>query len=323
MPNVLVFCEQKDGQLKKTARECLSAGRKLAGSIGGEVVAAALGANAAGFAEAVGTYGATKLLVVTNGDLDSYQTETYASALEAIVKTEQPAVLLLSAGAAGRDLAPRIAARLDVGVASDVTELEWADGKLRAVRSIYSGKILGTVEVEGQPAVATCRPNAFAVEETGGSAAEVTEVAWEAVDPKARLQGVETPEAGELSIAEADIIVSGGRGLKEAENFSYIRDLADALGAAVGASRATVDAGWIDHQHQVGQTGRVVSPNLYVACGISGAIQHLAGMRSSKHIVAINKDKEAPIFKVADLGVVGDLFEILPKLTEEVKKAKG
>ena len=323
MPNVLVFCEQKDGQLKKPTRETLSAGRKLAEAMGGELVAAALGANAAGFAEAVGKYDARKLMVVTSGDLDDYQTESWTSALESIVRTEQPAVLLLSAGALGRDLAPRIAARLDVGVASDVNELEWSDGKLVAVRPMYSGKVLGTVEVEGQPAIATCRPNAFAIEESGGAAAEVTEIAWDGVETKARLQSVETPEAGELSIAEADIIVSGGRGLKEAENFSYIRELAEALGAAVGASRATVDAGWIDHQHQVGQTGRVVSPNLYVACGISGAIQHLAGMRSSKHIVAINKDKEAPIFKIADLGVVGDLFEIVPKLTEEVKKAKS
>lgn len=322
MPNVLVFCEERDGQLKKVSREALSAGRALAEAMGGELVAAALGANAAGFVEETGRYGARKLYAMSSGDLDSYQTETYASALGAIVEVEQPGVLLMAASSAGRDLAPRIAARLDAGVASDVTALEWTDGKLRARRPMYSGKLFGTVEVDSVPAIATCRPNAFPISDSGGAAAELTEIPWEGVEPKAKLQGVEIPEAGELSIAEADTIVSGGRGLKEPDNFSYIRDLAHALGAAVGASRATVDAGWIDHQHQVGQTGRVVSPNLYIACGISGAIQHLAGMRSSRHIIAINKDREAPIFKIADLGIVGDLFEIVPKLTEEVKKAK-
>ncbi|HEX6178810.1 MAG TPA: electron transfer flavoprotein subunit alpha/FixB family protein, partial [Thermoanaerobaculia bacterium] len=197
----------------------------------------------------------------------------------------------------------------------------WTDGKLRARRPVYSGKAFATVDITGTPAMATCRPNAFPVEE--GAEPELTKAAAPAVEAKAKVVETKTPEAGELSIAEADIIVSGGRGLKEAGNFSYVKDLAHAINGAVGASRATVDAGWIDHQHQVGQTGRVVSPNLYIAAGISGAIQHLAGMSSSKHIVAINKDPEAPIFRIADLGVVGDLFKILPALTEEVKKARG
>jgi electron transfer flavoprotein alpha subunit len=188
---------------------------------------------------------------------------------------------------------------------------------------VYSGKAFATVDITSKPAIATCRPNAFPAEESGGGAAEVVNVNVASIEAKAKLIETKIPEAGELSIAEADIIVSGGRGLKEASNFSHIRDLAHAIGGAVGASRATVDAGWIDHQHQVGQTGRVVSPNLYIAAGVSGAIQHLAGMSSSKHIVAINKDPEAPIFRIADLGVVGDLFAILPALTEEVKKAKA
>ncbi len=172
------------------------------------------------------------------------------------------------------------------------------------------------------PAIATTRINAFPAEESGGGAAEVVEVSAPA-ESKAKVVETKVTESGELSIVEADIIVSGGRGLKEGANFSLIRDLAHAIGGAVGASRATVDAGWIDHQHQVGQTGRVVSPNLYIAAGVSGAIQHLAGMSSSKHIVAINKDPEAPIFRIADFGVVGNLFTILPALTEEVKKAKA
>ncbi len=323
MGNVLVICEIKDGRLKKVSREVLSIGRKLAADAGGELQAFVAGDDAKQVAEEAGRYGAKKLFVASGPAYEPYSTEMWTAALNAAIDSTSPSIVLFGADADGKDLAPRIAARRNVGVASEVTSLEWAGGKLVAQRPIYSGKVIGTVEVEGDPAMATCRPNAFPAEESGGGAAEVVELAAPAVEPRARVVEVRAPEAGELSIAEADIIVSGGRGLKEADNFSYIRDLAHALGGAVGASRATVDAGWIDHQHQVGQTGRVVSPNLYLAIGISGAIQHLAGMTSSKHIIAINKDAEAPIFRVADLGVVGDLFEIVPKLTEEVKKAKA
>jgi electron transfer flavoprotein alpha subunit len=316
MPGVLVFTEIKDGKLKKASREALSIGRKLAEAAGGDLVAFATEAAAAADA---GRYGAKKVYVA---ELGHYSTEPYTAALAQVVKDVQPSIVLFAGTSDGRDVAPRLAARLNVGVASDVDRLEWTDGKLRARRPVYSGKAFATVDVTGTPAIATTRPNAFPPEETGGAAAEVVSVTASAEN---RVKVVETkePEAGELSLAEADIIVSGGRGLKEAANFSYIRDLAHAIGGAVGASRATVDAGWIDHQHQVGQTGRVVSPNLYIAAGVSGAIQHLAGMSSSKHIIAINKDPEAPIFRVADLGIVGDLFQILPVLTEEVKKAKA
>jgi electron transfer flavoprotein alpha subunit len=317
MAGVLVFTEMKDGKLKKASREALSVGRKLAEAAGGELSAFATDAAAA---EEAGRYGAKKVYVASAGE---YSTETYTAALAQAIADAQPAVVLFAGSSNGRDLAPRLAARLNVGVASDVDRLEWTDGKLRARRPVYSGKAFATVEITGTPAIATTRPNAFPAEEAGGGAAEVVNVTFSAGDVKAKLIETKAPEAGELSIAEADIIVSGGRGLKEGANFSYIRDLAHAIGGAVGASRATVDAGWIDHQHQVGQTGRVVSPNLYIAAGVSGAIQHLAGMSSSKHIIAINKDPEAPIFRVADLGVVGDLFQILPVLTEEVKKAKA
>ena len=295
MAGVLVYCELKDGRLKKTSREAVAIAQKLAAASGGEVTAVAVDA--------------------------PDNTESHAAAVEAAVKERTPSILLFPGTSNGRDLAPRLAARLNVGVASDVDRLEWTNGKLRARRPVYSGKAFATVEITGTPAIATTRPNAFPVE--NGAEPQVVKLAAPNVQPKARVIETKTPEAGELSIAEADIIVSGGRGLKEAANFSYIRDLAHAIGGAVGASRATVDAGWIDHQHQVGQTGRVVSPNLYIAAGISGAIQHLAGMSSSKHIVAINKDPEAPIFRVADLGIVGDLFQVLPALTEEVKKAKA
>jgi electron transfer flavoprotein alpha subunit len=308
MAGVLVFIETKDGKIKKVSREALTIARKLNA---GDVIAFA--------GERVDVSGATKLYVA---NLGPYLPESYAAALAQVCKDAQPSVVLFGGSSNGRDLAPRLAAKLGVGVASDVDRLEWTDGKLRARRPVYSGKAFATVEVSSTPAIATTRPNAFPAEDAGGGSAEVVEVSA-AADSKAKLIDTKVPEAGELSIAEADIIVSGGRGLKEAANFSLIRDLAHALGGAVGASRATVDAGWIDHQHQVGQTGRVVSPNLYIAAGVSGAIQHLAGMSSSKHIVAINKDPEAPIFRVADLGVVGDLFQVVPALTEEVKKAKA
>lgn len=319
MPGVVVFCEVKDGKLKKASREALSAGRKLAQKAGGDVVAVASGSTVKNVAGEAGRYGAKRLYAAS---ADVYLTEPFAALLEKVIDDVKPSIVLFGGTSNGRDLAPRIAARLNAGVASDVDRLDWVDGKLRARRPVYSGKAFATVDVISTPAIATCRPNAFPAEEAGGGAAQVTDVAVPA-ESKAKLIDTRVPEAGELSIAEADVIVSGGRGLKEAANFSYIRDLAHAIGGAVGASRATVDAGWIDHQHQVGQTGRVVSPNLYIAAGVSGAIQHLAGMSSSKHIVAINKDPEAPIFRVADLGVVGDLFQILPALTEEVKKARA
>jgi len=316
MPGVLVFCEVQDGKLKKTSREALTIGNKLAQAAGGDLVAFATDAAVAADA---GRYGAKKLYVAK---LEAYGTETFTAAVKQVADDVKPAVLLLGGTSNGRDLAPRLAARLDVGVASDVDRLEWKDGKVRARRPMYGGKAFATIDISGTPAIATTRPNAFPAEETGGGAAEVVEVNA-STESKSKLIDTKAPEAGELSIAEADIIVSGGRGLKEAQNFSFVRDLAHAIGGAVGASRATVDAGWIDHQHQVGQTGRVVSPNLYIAAGVSGAIQHLAGMSSSKHIVAINKDPEAPIFRVADLGIVGELFTILPALTEEGKKAKA
>ena len=317
MAGVLVFTEIKNGKLHKTSRETLSIGRRIAEAAGGDLVAFATDA---AVAEEVGRYGAKKVFVAAVGD---YTTEGYTAALAQAVKDAQPSVVLLAGTSNGRDLAPRLAARLSVGVASDVDRLEWTDGKLRARRPVYSGKAFATVDVTGTPAIATTRPNAFPAEEAGGGAAEVVNVSFDAGAARVKVVEVKVPEAGEMPLGEADIIVSGGRGLKEAANFSHIRDLAHALGGAVGASRATVDAGWIDHQHQVGQTGRVVSPNLYIAAGVSGAIQHLAGMSSSKHIVAINKDPEAPIFDIADYAIVGDLFEAVPVLTEEIRKIKG
>lgn len=318
---VLVLCEISNGKLKKASAQALAAGRQIASKAGADLVAFAGGSNAAALAGEAGALGAKKLLVAADAQLDQYSYEPFTAAARSAIEQSGATVVLLGATADGRDLAPRLAARLGVGVASDVVGLEW-DGKLIARRPVYSGKAFARVEFQKTPAIASLRLNAFTVEASDGGSAEVVQLDYAPVEAKVRVKEIRTPEAGEMSVAEADIIVSGGRGLKEASNFSYIRDLAHALGGAVGASRATVDAGWIPHQHQVGQTGRVVAPNLYIAAGISGAIQHLAGMSSSKHIVAINKDAEAPIFKIADLGVVGDLFEILPALTEAVKQEK-
>jgi electron transfer flavoprotein alpha subunit len=311
MATTLVFLESKDGKIRKPSLEALSIARK-----GGDVVAFATDR---AVAEQAGKFGAKKVFVAAVGP---YLTEPYTAAMQQAAQQSGATAIIIGATSNGRDLAARLGARLNAGVASDVDRLEFAEGKITARRPVYSGKAFATVEVTSTPAIVTTRPNAFPAEESGGAAPEVVELTA-STDSKAKLVETKTPEAGELSIAEADIIVSGGRGLKEPGNFGLIRDLAHAIGGAVGASRATVDAGWIEHQHQVGQTGRVVSPNLYIAAGISGAIQHLAGMSSSKHIIAINKDAEAPIFRVADLGVVGDLFTIVPALTEEVKKAKA
>ncbi len=323
MADVLVICEVTDGKLKKSSREALTIGKKLAVAAGGSLHAFACGTSAAALAAETGSHGATKLHVASDAQLDAYTTDGWTSAAKLAVEASGAAIVVLSATASGRDLAPRLAARLGAGVASDVVGLEWAGGKLRARRPVYSGKAFATVEVDSTPAIATCRANAFPAEALGGSPSEVATLAWSAGESKARLVEVKVPETTEISLTDADVVISGGRGLKEAANYAMIHDLAHALGAATGASRAIVDDGWVDHHHQVGQTGRVVSPNLYIAIGISGAIQHLAGMSTSKHIIAINKDGDAPIFRIADLGVVGDLFQILPALIEEVKKAKA
>jgi len=323
MACILTFVEQRDGKVRKGSLEALSEAKRLATAAGWDVCAVLVGSGIEGEATALGSYGASAVYVVDEERFARYSAEGYAAAVRAAVERCQPEALFLSATALGRDLSGRLAARLLVGCIPDVTALKLADGKLEAVRPVYSGKALATVEPGGaKPVVFTLRPNVFAAEVVGGTA-RIEKLPAIPADIRAVVREIVATGGGELDVAEADIIVSGGRGLKGPENFALIKALADALGGAVGASRAAVDAGWIDHAHQVGQTGKVVSPSLYVACGISGAIQHLAGMSSSKIIVAINKDPEAPIFKVADYGIVGDLFQVLPALTEEIKKLKS
>ncbi|MFQ3580874.1 MAG: electron transfer flavoprotein subunit alpha/FixB family protein [Chloracidobacterium sp.] len=318
---VLVFAEQRDGAFKKATYEALSEGARLAEKLGQPLSAVVIGSTIGHLAGEAAHYGASTVYVADVAPLAKYSTDGYAKVLVEAIHTAQPAVVLAPATAMGKDLAPRVAARLDVGLASDVVETQVENGVLTVVRPVYAGKAFATVTFRRSPAFATLRPNVFpAAAPDTSRTAEVRSIGATIVDaPQARVTDILAAAKGKIELTEASIIVSGGRGIKGPENYYLIQNLADALGGAAGASRAVVDAGWVDHSHQVGQTGKTVSPTLYIACGISGAIQHLAGMSSSKFIVAINKDPEAPIFKIADYGIVGDLFEVVPKLTEQVK----
>jgi electron transfer flavoprotein alpha subunit len=324
MEGILVFIEERQGALKKPSLQALSAARSLAMQLGAPVVAAWLAKEPP---EAkLAHYGADRVIHVRHALLESYSPEGFTAALAQLAQKLQPRCILGAASAMGRDFLPRVAARLRVGLAQDCIQARIVEGgHLECVRPIYAGKAYARVLLPFSPALATLRPNVFPLGESDAARQapiEEFEPSLRPEDIRARCTGVQESAGQKLELTEANIIVSGGRGLKGPENFPMIQALADALGGAMGASRAAVDAGWIDHQHQVGQTGKTVSPALYVACGISGAIQHLAGMSSSKYIVAINKDPEAPIFKIADYGIVGDLFAVVPALTEEVKKLK-
>ncbi|NOZ95926.1 MAG: electron transfer flavoprotein subunit alpha/FixB family protein [Acidobacteria bacterium] len=323
MAGILVFIEQRDGSIRKGSLEALSEAKRQAAATGWPVAAVLAGEGVSGSAAGLGAYGASQVFVADDPNLKLYSAEGYSEAVAAAVEKVSPDAVFFSATAMGRDLAPRVAARLGVGALADVTGLSLDGDTFVATRPVYSAKAFATVDTAGKkPQVIGLRPNVFSAEESGGSA-EVVNLDALSFSIRAVVKELVSSGGGEIDVAEADVIVSGGRGLKGPENFALMRELADLLGAAVGASRAAVDAGWIDHSHQVGQTGKVVSPSLYIACGISGAIQHLAGMSSSKIIVAINKDPDAPIFKVADYGVVGDLFHVVPAMIEEIKKIKG
>ncbi len=318
--NVLVIAEQRDGILKKVSFEMLGVGARLAAALGGRVEAALLGSGLGNLPETLAQYGAAKVYVADDPALARYSSEGYTNTLAAFIGKAEPAILLLGATAMGKDLAPRLAARLGVGLAADCTALEIVDGRLVATRPIYAGKALARVKLVGDPQMATLRPNVLPTPEPqAGAKADIEPVAATVGNVRARVVEIVGAGEGEIDVAEADIIVSGGRGVGGPEGFAPVRSLAKTLRAAVGASRAAVDAGWIEHAHQVGQTGKTVTPNLYIACGISGAIQHLAGMKTSKVIVAVNKDPEAPIFKVANYGIVGNLFEVVPLLEKEFK----
>lgn len=317
MSKVLVFIEQRDGNVKKASLETLSKAVALFGADNTE----ALCINGGGISlSSVAAIGCSKVTSLHSADLAQYSSSAYAGLTADFFSAGGFSTLFCSNTAMGRDLAPRVAVRKGAGLFVDCTSVELEGGTLSVTRPIYAGKANQKATAVTALNVVTLRPNVFPVV-NGGSESPVTETAVSNADVSTRVTSVKKSE-GKLDVAEANIIVSGGRGMKGPENFHLIESLAESLGAAVGASRAVVDAGWRPHSEQVGQTGKTVSPTLYVAVGISGAIQHLAGMSSSKYIVAINKDKEAPIFSVADYGIAGDAFEILPVLTEEIKKIK-
>ena len=315
MAGILVFVEQRGGEVRKASLQAVSEAKRQGGPVSAVLPGSGVGDAAAG----LGAWGADKIYVADDANLGLYSAEGYAEAVAKAVEQEQPNAVFFAGTAMGRDLAPRVAARLGVGAIADAVGLTRDGDTFSVRRPVYSGKAFATANTGGKtPQVISLRPNVFAAEEAAG-AGEVVALDGLSLSVRAMVKELVEAEGGELDVAEADIIVSGGRGIKGPENFTLIKSLADALGGAVGASRAAVDAGWIEHSHQVGQTGKVVSPSLYVACGISGAIQHLAGMSSSKVIVAINKDPDAPIFKVADYGVVGDLFDVIPPMVEAIK----
>ncbi len=307
--------EQRGGEVRKASLQALSEAKRQGGDVSVVIAGSGIGDAASG----LGAWGADKIYVADDANLDLYSAEGYAEAVVKAVEKAQPGAIFFAGTAMGRDLAPRVAARLGVGAIPDAVGLTLDGETFKVRRPVYSGKAFATADTAGNsPQVISLRPNVFAAEESAG-AGEVVALDGLALSIRAIVKELVETAGGELDVAEADVIVSGGRGIKDPENFALIKELADALGGAVGASRAAVDAGWIEHSHQVGQTGKVVSPSLYIAAGISGAIQHLAGMSSSKVIVAINKDPDAPIFKVADYGVVGDLFEVIPPMVEAIK----
>ena len=327
MATFLAFAETRAGVLRKVAFEAVTAARRAADAAGGgEVHAVLLGASGmAQHAGALGRYGADVVYVVEHPGLERYNPEVYAATVAERIRSGQYRAAFFPASAEGRDLAPRVAAQLGVSIASDVTEFEIQDDAVIAQHPAYTGKVNVTLRLTGSPALVSLRPGFVTPAEHPREAR--VETLKPAIDPgAARVKVTELAQRSttKLDLGEASIIVSGGRGLRAAENFKLVEDLAAAFGnAAVGATRAVTDDGWRPATDQIGQTGRLVSPDLYIAVGISGAIQHLAGMRTAKTIVAINKDKDAPIFKIADYGIVGDLFEIVPRLTDEVKKVRS
>jgi electron transfer flavoprotein alpha subunit len=326
MPAFLAFAESRAGSLRKVAFEAVTAARQAADSAGAsEVHAVLIGApGIAKQAEALGQNGADVVFVIEHPGLERYSPEVYSATIADQLRGGEYRGAFFTASAEGRDLAPRVAARLKLSLASDVTGFELQRDAVVAQHPAYTGKVNVTLRLTGSPALLSLRPGFVTPAEQPRKAR--IEQRQPAIDPgAARVKVTELAQRSttKLDLGEASIIVSGGRGLRAAENFKLVEDLAAAIGnAAVGATRAVTDDGWRPPTDQIGQTGRLVSPDLYIAVGISGAIQHLAGMRTAKTIVAINKDKDAPIFKVADYGIVGDLFEIVPRLTEEVKKAR-
>jgi electron transfer flavoprotein alpha subunit len=321
MPNnVLIIAEEREGALRKVSYELVTVANDIAKNLGGAVEAVVMGNHIASCADALAKTGVQKVYSVDSPTLANFVPEVFAATLANIINQTQPAVVLLPATGFGKELGAQVAAKLDWGLATDCTGYQFENGTLLFRRPVYAGKAIATVKAKALPVMASIRPNIFPPVEPGTSAAPIEQVQVADVPVRSKVIEKVKKEAAAVDLNEAKIVISGGRGVKSAEGFKPIHELANMLGAAVGASRAAVDAGWIDYSTQVGQTGKTVAPQLYIALGISGAIQHLAGMSSSKVIVAVNKDPDAPIFKVADYGIVGDMFEVLPVLKEELQK---
>jgi len=324
----LVFCEQQDGRLRKVGLEALGEACRLTRQLEREIVAVVIGSSVSSLAQELARHGASRVLVAEDPTLTHYSSEIYSTILTEVATRLQPVAIVMGATAMGKDLAPKLAARLTSALIQDCVALEMdTDGSLLATRPIYGGKLRAVVKAT-MPLmqIVTLRPNVFSPLEpkpVPDISVETFTVSFDRTRSIARVRKIQKTADDRKELTEASIIVSGGRGLKGPENFKLIEELAAALGAAVGASRAVVDAGWKPHSYQVGLTGKTVSPQLYIACGISGAIQHQAGMSSARTIVAINNNPNAPIFKLATYGIVGDLFEIVPLLTEEVKKLRA
>ncbi len=318
---VWIVAEQRGGALRKVSFEIASAARKLADELGEEVSAVLVGSGVEGLAPELAKYGVDKVYVADDAVFADYTTDGYGAAVAKVVKENDPSILLLSASVQGKDLSAALVGKLATGMASDCTDLKIEGGKMVAVRPMYAGKAFGEVVVDSFPQMASLRPNVFPIVENAKAGETVKFDAGVSADSlKTKVLETQKDASGKIELTEANIIISGGRGMKGPDEYKVLEELAELLGAAVGASRAAVDAGWRVQTDQVGQTGKVVSPNLYIACGISGAIQHLAGMSSSKYIVAVNKDAEAPIFAKADYGIVDDLFKVVPEITAACKK---
>ncbi|MDF0726708.1 electron transfer flavoprotein subunit alpha/FixB family protein [Cytobacillus sp. S13-E01] len=318
---VLVLGEVRDNTLRNVSFEAISAGKTVAE--GGEVVVVLLGENVSSLANELIYYGADKVVTVEDEKLKTYTPDGYSQALLAVIESENPEGLVFGHTALGKDLSPKIAGKLSSGLISDATDLEVAGGNLVFTRPIYSGKAFEKKVITDGLIFATVRPNNIApLERDESRTGAVSSLSVEIKDLRTIVKEVVRKASEGVDLSEAKVVIAGGRGVKSTEGFDPLKELANVLGGAIGASRGACDAEYCDYSLQIGQTGKVVTPDLYIACGISGAIQHLAGMSNSKVIVAINKDPEANIFKVADYGIVGDLFEVVPMLTEEFKKLK-
>ncbi len=318
---IVVFAEQVDGIFRKSAFEVVSEGRRLADQLEGELIAVVMGAGVTEMASELGKYGAKKVFAADAPQLADYSTDAYTDTLEAAIESIGPQIVLAASSVFGKDLFARLAARLDTGLACECSALELEDGELVATRALYGGKVVSRTRIDGKPKLALLRPNVAKIVETNDSA-EVETAQAMVENIRTRIVEKKIDTSGKLELTEADYVISGGRGMA-GPDYSILEALAAELNGAIGASRNAVDEGWRPVSDQVGQTGKVVTPKIYFACGISGSIQHIAGIRNSDVIVAINKDADAPIFRYADYGIVGDLFEMVPAVTEQLRKLKS